>query len=72
MEKKIIDVINELKPYLNSDGGDIEYVKCEDNIVYIKLHGACSGCQHRNDTIKNVVLTMLQESIPQITDVKEV
>lgn len=69
MEEKILNVINELKPYLNSDGGDIEFIKYEDNIVYVKLYGACEGCQHRNDTIKNVVLTMLQDEIPEIKDV---
>ena len=35
MEDKIIEVINEIKPYLNSDGGDIEFVKYEDNVVAI-------------------------------------
>lgn len=71
METKIKEIIGELKPYLNSDGGDIEFVKYEDNIVYVKLTGACSGCAHRNATISNVVLAMLQDSIPEIKDVKE-
>ena len=72
MEEKIVNIINELKPYLNSDGGDIDFVKYEDNIVYIKLKGACSGCVHRNATISNVVLSMLQEELPEIKEVKEV
>ncbi len=71
MEDKIKAVIEELRPYLNSDGGDIEFVKYEDDIVYIKLAGACSGCAHRNATISNVVLSMLQEEIPEIKEVKE-
>ena len=71
MEEKIIAIINELKPYLNSDGGDVEFVKYEDNIVYINLKGACSGCMHRNMTINNLILNMLQEEIPEIKDVKE-
>ncbi len=71
MESKIKEVIDELKPYLNSDGGDIEFVKYEDNVVYVKLAGACSGCAHRNATISNVVLSMLQDSMPEIKDVKE-
>lgn len=71
MEEKIKDVIDEIKPYLNSDGGDIEFVKYEDNIVYIKLLGACSGCRHRNETIKTLVLGMLQQEIDEVKDVKE-
>ena len=42
MEKeKIIDVIDKIRPFLINDGGDIEFVKYEDNIVYIKMMGAC-------------------------------
>ena len=71
MEQKINEVLDELRPYLNSDGGDIELVKYEDGIVYVKLSGACGGCAHRNATITNVVLAMLQDSIPEIKEVKE-
>lgn len=71
MEQKINEVLDELRPYLNSDGGDIELTKYEDGIVYVKLSGACSGCAHRNATITNVVLAMLQDSIPEIKEVKE-
>ena len=71
MEQKINEVLDELRPYLNSDDGDIELTKYEDGIVYVKLSGACSGCAHRNATITNVVLAMLQDSIPEIKEVKE-
>ena len=71
VEEKIIEIINEIRPYLNSDGGDIEFVKREDGIVYIKLYGACSGCAHRDDTISSIVLTMIQEQVPEIKEVKE-
>ena len=71
MEEKIKEVIDELRPYLNSDGGDIEFVKYEDNIVYVHLTGACSGCAHRNNTISNVILSMLQESIEEVKEAVE-
>lgn len=71
MEDNIKAIINEIKPYLNSDGGDIDFEKFEDGIVYVKLSGACSGCAYRNDTIKSVVLSMLQDNIDGIKDVKE-
>ena len=64
MEDKIIEVINEIKPYLNSDGGDIEFVKYEDNVVYIKFFGACSGCAHRNETYqKEYLLTLCHKRV---------
>ena len=40
-EKKIREIIDKIVPYLNSDGGNIEFIKLEDDIVYIKLTGAC-------------------------------
>lgn len=42
--KKIKEVIDKLRPFLINDGGDIEFVKYEKNIVYIKMGGACAGC----------------------------
>ncbi len=72
MEEKIKEIIEEMRPYLNSDGGDIEFIKYEDGIVYVKLTGACSGCAHRNTTISNVILNLLQEELPEIKEVKEI
>lgn len=69
MEENIKAIINEIKPYLNSDGGDIEYVKFDKGIVYVKLQGVCSGCPHRNETIKSLVLGMLQDNIDEVEDV---
>ncbi len=69
MEDKIKYVLNQLRPYLNSDGGDVEYIKYENGIVYIKLTGACETCMHRNETIKNGILQSLQSEIPEIKDV---
>ena len=51
-EKKIREIIDKIVPYLNSDGGNLEFIKLEDDIVYIKLTGACGCCPHKNETIK--------------------
>ncbi len=69
IEEKIKEVINNLRPYLNSDGGDIEFIKYEDKTVFVKLTGACHGCPHSNITIKNGVLEALKEEIPEIENV---
>jgi Fe-S cluster biogenesis protein NfuA len=51
MEEKIKKVLDSIRPYLNDDGGDIEFIKYEDGYVYVKLLGGCSNCPHRNETI---------------------
>ena len=43
-EEEIKKVIHKLRPYLQRDGGDIEFIKFEDGIVYVQMHGACAGC----------------------------
>ena len=47
MEAKILAFIDRIRPFLVSDGGNIEFVKWEDGIVYVKLLGACAGCSSR-------------------------
>lgn len=69
MENKIIEVIETIKPYLISDGGNIEFVKYEDNIVYVKLRGACAGCVYRDDTINDFVLRTIQNEVPEVQDI---
>lgn len=69
MEEKIKNIIEEIKPYLNSEGGNIDFIKYEDGIVFVKLTGACGCCPHQNETLKNGVLRTLQEEIPEIKDV---
>ena len=66
IEEKIKDMIEQIRPYLNMDGGDIEYVKYEDNYVYIKLTGACTNCLMQDNTINDGLLLMFQEEIPEI------
>ena len=66
MEEKIKNLIEQIRPYLNMDGGDVEYVKYEDNYVYIKLTGACTNCLLQDNTINDGLLEMFKEEIPEI------
>ncbi len=66
MEEKIEKVLNEIRPYLNDDGGDIEFVKYEDGYVYVRLLGGCSNCPHRNETIKSGIFNAMKQEIPEI------
>jgi len=69
IEDQIIEVLEGLRPYLNSDGGDIEFLKYQDGVAFVKLIGACGHCPHKNETIKNGVLASLQAAIPEVVDV---
>ena len=69
MENKVNDVLDNIRPYLNMDGGDIELIKIQDNYVYIKLTGACRECTFQDTTIKDGIEEMLKEEIPEIKGV---
>lgn len=69
VEEKIKSVIDNLKPYLISDGGNIDFVKYEDNIVYVKLHGACANCSLIDVTLYDGIECVLKDEIPEIKGV---
>lgn len=64
-EQKIIETINQLRPYLNSDGGDIEFIKYEDNYVFVKLYGACAACMFKDYTIQDNIYEAIKEIVPE-------
>ena len=73
MEQKIIDALQQIRPFLQRDGGDIEFVELtEDNIVKVRLQGHCAGCPGAQMTIKGVVEKILKESYPEIAAVEAV
>ena len=72
IEKKIIEVLDRIKPYLENDGGNLEYIKFEEGIVYIKLLGACAGCSMIDITLKEGIEAMLIDEIPEVLGVTRV
>lgn len=68
-ENKIVEILKKIRPYLNNDGGDVEFVKFEDGICYVKLKGACAGCMFADMTIQNTVEEMLVSEIPEVIKV---
>ena len=70
--KLIKQTIKKLRPYLNADGGDLDFVKFEDGIVYDRLLGACIGCSSSDDTITNSVEALLLEEVPGVIGVEVV
>lgn len=69
---KIKDILEELKPYLNMDGGDVEFIEYKDKIVYVRLTGACQACLFSDETIKNGLYETLKADIPEIEGVVNV
>ena len=68
-EKKIIEIIDTLRPYLINDGGNIEFIKYEDNTVYIKMSGACANCSMLDFTLKEGIEAAIKEEVPSVIDV---
>lgn len=66
VEEKIIDIINRLRPFLINDGGNIEFVKYEDHIAYIKMMGACANCIMLDATLKDGVEAMIKDEVPEV------
>lgn len=66
---KITEVIDMLRPFLINDGGNIEFIKYEDNIVYVKLNGACAECEALDITLKYAIESAIQEEVPEVKEV---
>lgn len=72
MEKtneKIIEVINKIRPFLNNDGGDVEFLRFEDGICYVRLKGACAGCMFADVTMQNTIEEMIVSEVPEVIKV---
>lgn len=73
MEKKINEALDQIRPFLQRDGGDIAFIEyTDDNIVKVRLQGHCAGCPGAQMTIKGVVEKILKESYPEIAGVEAV
>lgn len=71
-EEKIKSVLEKLRPFLTSDGGDLEFIKYEDHIVYIRMMGACANCQMLDLTLKDGIEAAIQEEVPEVLEVVNV
>jgi Fe-S cluster biogenesis protein NfuA len=72
MREKVEEVLKEIGKALRMDGGDIELVNIEDNVVKVKLKGSCAGCPFSQMTIKNFVEKELKKSVPEVEKVEAV
>jgi len=72
LKERVEAVLEKVRVNLKSEGGDIELVDVRDNVVYVRLKGACSTCQMSTLTMKNWVETSIKQEIPEITSVQAV
>jgi len=72
MEEKVKKTIEEIRPLLQRDGGDIEFVALEGNVVKVRLRGACRGCPMSQMTLKSVVEQAIKQQVPEVERVEAV
>ena len=72
MEENVKSVLEEIRPSLQADGGDVEFVEMDGNVVKVRLKGACSGCPMATMTLKNGIEALIKKKIPGIESVESV
>ncbi len=72
MFEEVKKALEEIRPLLQADGGDVKLVEVDDGVVKLKLIGACSGCAMAKMTLKMGIEKKLKEKVPQIKRVEEV
>jgi Fe-S cluster biogenesis protein NfuA len=72
MREKVEAALNEIRPGLQADGGDVELVDIEDGVVKVRLKGACAGCPMSQMTLAFGIERVLKERIPEVKKVEAV
>ena len=69
MQKEIEAVLEQIRPSLQADGGDVELVGVNDGVVSVKLQGACGSCPMSTMTLKMGIERVIREQIPEVKEV---
>ena len=69
MKEKVEAALAKVRPSLQADGGDVEFVDVNDGVVKLKLKGACAGCPMATMTLRNGIERILKEQVPEIKEV---
>jgi len=73
MENEVRQALENVRPALQADGGDVELVEVtEDGVVRVRLQGACHGCPMATMTVKETIERMLKEQVPGVAEVEAV
>jgi Fe-S cluster biogenesis protein NfuA len=72
LSARVQDVLDQIRPHVQADGGDIELVDIQNGVVQIRLAGSCVGCMYSMMTLQAGVERMLKERVPEIKAVEAV
>jgi Fe-S cluster biogenesis protein NfuA len=72
MKEKVEEVLKQIRPSLQADGGDVELVEVKDGVVKLRLKGACAGCPMSQMTLAFGIEKALKERIPEVKRVEAV
>ena len=72
VQEQVQNVLEQIRPHLQADGGDVKLVSVEDGIVKVQLQGACAGCPMSTMTLKNGIERILKQQIPEVKEVRAV
>lgn len=69
--EEIKEVLEELRPFINMEGGDVEFVRYDEDekIVYVRLMGACAMCIGQDETLGNGLLEAIKEKVPEVANI---
>jgi len=73
-DERIKKVLSDLRPFLNMEGGDVEFVKYDETCgcLYVKLTGACAMCTFQDDTLELDLLEAIKEEVPEVREIMNV
>lgn len=73
LETKVKNVIDQIRPYLQADGGDVEFIEMtEDKVVNVRLLGMCGNCPHSQMTLKSGIEAAVKRVLPEISAVESI
>lgn len=72
IEQQILATLEKIRPFLQRDGGDVEFVSYSEGIVYVRMKGACVGCAMVDETVSMGIEMILIEEVPGVVKVEVV
>jgi Fe-S cluster biogenesis protein NfuA len=69
---RALQVLDGVRPYLTAHNGDVELVRIDEGVAYVRLLGACQSCGSATETLRDSVAQALLEHLPEITEVRDV
>ena len=73
LEKRVKNILEQVRPYLQQDGGDVNFVELTDDmVVMVEITGACGSCPYSTMTLKNGIESVMKKSIPEIKSVEQI